>query len=211
VKNPDLVRAFELLMARLGKPVTPITERKIGRGRPAQAYRFANGQTILLKTNQKPALLTLAKKNQKGSLITPSSPLALEDYDFVAAVFPDHPEHRNCAVVYMIPSEVAASELKKNQQTWIDINPKKHKTNNPLRLIRFDDPGEDFIWTDIYGYAAKWAEYRLGDIELSAAPSERPVETAKLPAAILERHRREIASEFGVKPEAVEISVKLSG
>jgi hypothetical protein len=206
MRNP-IVRAFEALMARLGRPVTLINQS--GRGRPRLIFKFENGETVMLRTNQNPALLVKQRGWRKNGPALPiTAPLAFEDCHYVAAAFlnPDHPDR---VTVYLIPSGVAAPELKRLEQAWMDAD-RSHDSNNRIFRIRFDDAAEGVGFTEEYGYAHKWAEYRLGDIELSAASSDRPAEaTGELPAAILERHRQEIAAEFGVEPEAVEINVNL--
>ena len=177
-----------------------------------QAYRFANGQTVLPRTNQKPALLVTPANSEKRRIKPISAPLAFEPYDFVAAIFPD-PEHRDRIAVYLVPSAVAAPEMKRLLQAWMDADPDRDRDNRVFR-IRFDDAGERTGWTEEYGYGAKWAEYRVSDLEPSAVPSERPVKEETGEQATLrrrqglERHRQEIAHDFGVAPEAVEIIVR---
>ena len=204
MKNANLVRAFQTLLARTGRPVTAVAQQA-ARGRPKQLYQLGDGRTILVRTNEQPALMT-RQANEGGRVMPIDAPLAFEPYDFVAAVH-RHPDHPDRAVVYLIPSHVAATEMKRLQKAWIEAD-SSHDRDNRIFLIRFDDAPARGGWHHHYGYGAKWAEYRIGDVEL--APTPQPLEeTGETPEQLIERHRQEIADAMGVLPEAVEISVRI--
>jgi hypothetical protein len=87
--------------------------------------------------------------------------------------------------------------------------------DNRIFRIRFDDATDRISFKKEYGYATKWAEYHLGDIELpevTTSPIEvttRPTDDDDRQDMFLERHRLGIASYFDIDPDAVNISVDL--
>jgi hypothetical protein len=205
MKNAPFVKAFQTIMARTGKPVTAVAQQAT-RGRPKQLFQLEDGPTILVRTNEKPALMT-RQAGDGGRVLPIDAPLAFEPYDFVAAVH-RHPNHPDRAVVYLIPSPIAAAEMKRLQKLWIEAD-SSHDKDNRIFLIRFDDAPARGGWHHHHGYGAKWAKYRIGEVELSTIEEPRLEETGEPVQALLDRHREQIADALGVLPEAIKISVNL--
>jgi hypothetical protein len=206
MKNPDLVKAFETLMARNGRPVTAINRG--GRGSP-QEYRMSDGATTRLRTNQRPALMS-RPANEKSGVVQPvDAPLTFEANDYVGVIFP-HPDRPGIAIAYLVPSKVAAAEMKRNQKAWMDADP-NHDRDNRAFVIRFDNPPSDF--PNNLDYANKWSKYRVGEIALE------PVTVALEPVAavaaaqarqsladIVGRHKAQLAAETGYPESAIRIT-----
>ena len=183
--------------------MTPLPKPPGAKGPAPQAYRLPDGKTVHLKTNAKPILVT-SNKVKDGPQKPVDAALRFEKYDYVAAVF-RHPDKNNWASIYVIPTVVAAKAAKEHQAAHLKKMP-KGKRDNRLYAIYFDDagPGEQS------GYARKWVEYYIGDIELPLISDEPPIErTGETPDQLIERHRQEIASALRVVPEAVTINVAL--
>jgi hypothetical protein len=170
MKNVDLLEGFEVFMDQSDTPVTPIADRRQGPGRHQRAYAMGD-KTINARTNAKPALMAAHYNREAGSVLPIDAPLPFEGYDYVAAIF-RKPKERNRAVVYLIPSEVAAAEMKKNQNAWLQMHD-KHSKDNRLFVIRFDAAGKRAKWNGNCGYAEKWSQYYLGEFDLSVAPPTR--------------------------------------
>jgi hypothetical protein len=170
MKNLRLVKAFEALMARSGKSITPIKQKK--RGRPEQVYLMANGQTVRVRTNRDPALMSKPIGYKKGQEQPIDAPLTFESNDFVGIIFPV-PDRPDRAVGYLVRSKKAARAMKTDMETWMDADP-THDRNNRTFVVRFDNPPESGLPN--LDYATKWSDDCLGEIELDptvASTAER--------------------------------------
>jgi hypothetical protein len=204
MKNPRYIKAFENAMARLGKPLTAI--RQQGPGRPQQVYHFEeDGQTktVVVRTHSKKPTLLASIKRARWIL-------DIEAFDYVASVHVVDPEHQDRVAIFLIPTAIAAPAMKANQQAWLDAD-QKHSRDNPVFELRFDDaPAKGRGWHEGYGYARKWAPYKLDVVELpQVSTSQRLADTGEAVVDYLKRKRDEIAYDLDLLPEAVNISIDL--
>lgn len=191
--NQKLSHAFATLMARAGEPIEFVSERQEGRrGPPEQIYRRNDGRTLRLRTSAKGSKFLMANMGPAEQ-----DPMTFEQDDFLGLVF----RNGSKAVGYCIPSTVAAPDI---------------RTATPLPFYRNDL--NNFLWRfDVSaagaGLAQKWAEYRLGEIELddTTGPPLRPGRR-DLNSEIADARRR-IAQAAGRPENAVRITIeyKLAG
>ena len=180
MKNRELLLAFERLMARNGKPVTPVHRSRDQRGPPEQVYTLSNGKTVRVRTNSKaPVLISKPIGYKKGDEQPLDAPLTFEQDDYVAAVFPS-PNRPGYATAYLIPSDVAGSVMRADMAKWMDADP-RHDRSNRLFVIRLTMPAARF----------RWADYCLGEIEL-----ERHAELTDGPDTALHCDEDSMAKDF---------------
>jgi hypothetical protein len=181
--SAKLRTAFATLMERAGKPI----ERAPGRHGLAQVYRTRNGKTVHLRTNRKPALVTLA---DAGGL---EARMSIEDADYVGIAFM---KSRSKIAGYLVPSREAARRIRDDFARWLEQP--GHSADNRMRVLKFTgSPG-----TSGHGYQETWARYCIGEIDAREAPAETaaPDDLSDLKA--------EIARRKNVTPEQVEISIR---
>jgi len=133
MKNRELLLAFERLMARTGKPVTPVHRNRDRRGPPEQVYKLPNGKTVRVRTNSKAPILMSKPIGYKKDHERPlDAPLTFEQDDYVAAVFPS-PNRPGYATAYLIPSDVAGSVMRADMAKWMDADPSHDRSNRTFR------------------------------------------------------------------------------
>jgi hypothetical protein len=163
------------------------------RGPIPAVFSLPNGKTVRLRTNNKPAVMTKAESGAADAS------LPFESEDYLGVVFPA--ERPNVVVGYLVPSPVAAAAYRDIHARWLAADP-GHSRDNETRVIRFDRiPG---ALND--GYANKWAEYCLGEIELDAPAA--PSRTAGGDIVECVKRMRAVAAEYGY--DGVRISIEIA-
>lgn len=195
VLKDDLVRAGLDLMRQGGKPL----ERAPSKG-TAMIYRTPDGKTVRLRTCNDHILIVV------GDSPDEDAKLNIEDTDLLLVVMPERPRTNGPAVAYLIPTEVAVAEARRTHSDWLATNPNTKGKNNTWNLW-FDDDNPK-----AGGYARTWAKYKLPG-SASTVPPEPPSMPAgdgAKPRQVMDDCRIKIAEAFGVRPDAVKISIDFS-
>src|SRR5262249_40368260 len=111
IRTEHLRSALMTLMEREGTPLARVS----GRHGLAKVYRIPNGKTVLVRTNHKPAIMTVAASGVADAHI------AFEDVDHVAIAFPG--ERRNSVVAYLIPAHEAVRHVREKHAKWLERQP----------------------------------------------------------------------------------------
>jgi hypothetical protein len=142
--------AFLERMTLVGKPLEPAPGTIGHRGPLLAIYKITTtGQTVRLRTNDKPALISVGVGLDPE---TPDAPINVEGQDFVGVVIPASRRKSETKLhYYLVPTtEVVECMRAAYQHTG---------RRNKFRRILFDgdpnNPGE--------GFAQKWEQYRLPD------------------------------------------------
>lgn len=191
ISNEKMRQAFAGLMARTGRPIERLARTSDRRGPTVEVYRLPSGQTLRLRTNNKPALMARAASGAADAR------LPFETEDFVGIAFPA--ERPNLVVGYLVPTEIVVQAMHDNQREWLANG--DHGHDNETRVLRFDGDARSLG----NGYANRWSEYRLGEIELDASPPP-PGRSTTLHQEIADA-RRKIAAACGRPESAVRIAI----
>jgi hypothetical protein len=141
-------------MAQTGRPIERVARPADRRGPAVEVYRLPNGQTLRLRTNNKPALMA---KTDSGAV---EARLPFETEDYVGIAFPA--ERPNFVVGYLVPAEVVVRAMRDNHREWL-ASDDEHSDDNQTRVLRFDGDARSLG----HGYASRWSEFHLGEIELN--------------------------------------------
>ena len=199
IPTDQLDAGFVALMARAGMPTArPKIDAQRGRGPAPRVLNLPDGRTVRLRTNQKPAVMSLAASGEADA------ELPFETEDFLGAAFPTP----DGIAGYMVPSVRAAGDIKANHEAWLAESP-THARDNKTRLIYFD--GDQ---TRIgHGYADKWHEFSLGVINLHEIARGGEPQPASL--SRFDRARRELieaaAEEFSVPVARIQLRLGIVG
>jgi hypothetical protein len=130
--------------------------------------------------------------------------LNVEGTDYVLIVMPTKERTLGPVDAYLVPTEVVVDAARTTHKQWLrkQASPNGNRTWN----LWFDDKRSG-VAPEWYGFARKWADYRLNGTAhtLPDSPQAMPAST-KLNDKIV-AWRRQIAAEVGVAPEAVRISI----
>jgi hypothetical protein len=180
--NQQLRDYFREQMAAAGVPI----ERVLG-STASQLWRITAGphagKTLRLRTNRDYAVMSLAETPDPEATIP-----SLDDVDFSGIACVNRSAEIEC---YLVPAARVVADMKAGHRASTEGG----ASGSKVRILYFRDKA-DREW---YGYARKYADFRLGR---QSAPSRRGGD-------VVERARRMIAEAFGVPPEAVHISVDL--
>jgi hypothetical protein len=190
IPNEKLRQAFIGLMARKGRSI----ERVIGppsRGPAKEVYRLPDGQTLRLRTNNKPALMA---RTESSAL---DAPLPFEGEDFVGVAFPS--ERAGFVLGYLVPTSVAVRAMRDGYREWLGSD-NRGRGDNKTRVLRFDGDSQSLS----HDYANRWSEYCLGEIEVDAPPAAGRSTALDLEVA---NARRRIAAAAGKPESAVRIAI----
>jgi len=149
MKNRELLLAFECLMGRNGKPVTPVHRNRDQGGPPKQAYKLSNGKTVRVRTSKAPILMSKPIGYKKGDERPLDAPLTFEQDDYVAAVFPS-PNRRGYATAYLIPSDVAGAVMRADMAKWMDADPSHDRSNRTFVISYLWSPSSAERGADRY-------------------------------------------------------------
>jgi hypothetical protein len=179
-----LRKAFLQAMERAGQPLERLRGVMGRRGPVREIFRMENGKTVRVRTNNKRALISSADGPRAEDIMNFEG-----QQDFVGISIPGS---RGSVECYLVPSEVAVSALRSQQEQWLAVRP-----NSPsdVRAIRFD--GDPQLPRE--GFAEKWAQYRL------------PTATHPAPSnleQLIADARRAIAAAAKKPESAVRISIE---
>jgi hypothetical protein len=190
VPNRDLRQAFLTLMDRAGKPIERCPNATPGqRGPSPEIYRLRTGQTVRLRTNNKPAAMALAKN---GAV---DAHLPFEDEDFLGIAFLSGEQK---VAGYLVPSAVAAKAFREGHRLWLAADA-SHSRETKTRILFFDSEAK--LDRPHHNYDSKWSKYCLGEIDLeeAATPSSLDQEIAEARRRIaLKAHRPESAVRISI-------------
>ena len=189
LSNVTMRQAFFNLMNQTGRPLQRVVADQPSRGPAKEIYSLPDGKTVRLRTNNMPALMV---KVDDGTV---DVPLPFEHEDFVGIAFPTA-EQQNTVVAYLVPTAVATKAIRAMHRKW--LADEAHSRNNKTRVLRFDG-GTDQPWR---GYAQRWAQYRIGEIEIGNQPVASPLDQE------IANSRRRIAALAGRPESAVRISIE---
>jgi hypothetical protein len=194
VANTKLDRAFIALMAAAGKPVEAVARQAGQRGPAPKVFRIqSSGQTVRLRTNNQPSVMAKVASGKWNAA------LPWEGEDYLGVCFPLPGDRPGMVVGFLVPSAIAARDVKERQKRWLAAD-RSHNRDNKTRVIHFD--GDESV--DGHGYAGRWVEYRLGEIHIDDLPAPA---AGDVRARALAEARRSLAAAFDVSEQAVRISI----
>jgi hypothetical protein len=173
-----LREAFRDAMSRAGQPLQKILNAE-------EVYRTPKGLTVLLLTNRRRVLMTVAAGFSAEDI------MAFEGHhDLIGIAVPGSSGSVEC---FLIPTNKAVDGLRSAHRTWVAEHP---GSTAKTRAVHFDgDPR--LAWE---GFSMKWAQYRLDP------PASLPSKESRL-EEIIAYSRRAIAAEAGRPETAVHISI----
>ena len=200
IDNEVLREAGLALMRENGKPLTK-------RPSPGRSMRYAlpNGQSVRVRTSNDHILIVVADKP------TADAGLNIEDTDWLLIVMPEVERKAGNLIAYLVPTRKAVKAVRKSHRAWLSSNPNTKGSNTTWNLW-FGPPPGMASRDGKYGYAEKWAKYRLeGEVstkEIMSVQGGRVSEAGSIKAEV-ETARQRIARAAAVSPEAVQISIRL--
>lgn len=193
VMKDDMVRAALDLMRQAGKPL----ERAPSKG-TAMVYRTPRGETVRLRTCNDHILLVVGDSSAEDARLN------IEGTDLLLVAMPAMPRTDGPIVAYLIPTEEAVAEARRTHSAWLASDPNTRGDNRTWNLW-FDDENPK-----AGGYAKKWERHKLTGSASTAPPPSPPVGDGVKPRQVMDDCRAKIADAFGVRPDAVKISIDFS-
>ena len=188
LSNISMRQAFLNLMGQTGRPLERVVADQPTRGPAKEVYRVPDGKTVRLRTNNMPALMV---KVDDGTV---DVPLPFENEDFVGIAFPA--EQQDTVVGYLVPTAVATKAIRAMHRKWLADETRSR--DNKTRVVRFDG-NTDLPWR---GYAQRWAQYRIGEIEIGKQPVSSALDLE------IAASRKRIAALTGRPENAIKISIE---
>lgn len=188
LSNISMRQAFLNLMGQTGRPLERVVADQPTRGPAKEVYRVPDGKTVRLRTNNMPALMV---KVDDGTV---DVPLPFENEDFVGIAFPA--EQQDTVVGYLVPTAVATKAIRAMHRKWLADETRSR--DNKTRVVRFDG-NTDLPWR---GYAQRWAQYRIGEIEIGKQPVASALDLE------IAASRKRIAALTGRPENAIKISIE---
>jgi len=190
VPNVKLRQAFlDLVEQKFGQPPQRVMAGRPTRGPAKEVYRV-DGKTFRLRTNNKPCLMAKVENADADA------PLPFEGEDLVGIAFPA--EHNGIVVGYLVPATVAAKAMRDAHCKWLASEARRERSgDNQTRVLRFDGDTA-LLW---FGYAKRWAKYKIGEIEIDAQPVASALDLE------IANARRRIAAAAGKPESAIRIAI----
>lgn len=202
ISNNELLKAGLELMRVNGTPLTKCPTR----GR-SMIYTMPNSDLVRVRTSNDHILVVVADKPSGDA------GLNIEGTDWLLIVMPEVERTAGQVIAYLIPTRTAVDAVRRSHEAWLSANPNTKGRNTTWNLW-FDDSYSGTASRDKkYGYARKWAKYRLeGDI--SAGNTTSAYEETGMPGSIkaeVDSARQRIARAASVPLDAVKISISFEG
>lgn len=194
IESSILLNAGLDLMRQSGKTLT----KQPGYGR-SMRFVLPNGETVRVRTCNDHVLIVVADDPDPDK-----ASLNIEGTDWLLVVMPEIERTAGKVLAYLVPTQVAVSEVRRCHREWLATKPNTAGSNTTFNLW-FDSGGKSS------GYFAKWRQYLLsGNTE---AKKTAPGDNAPLSniREEVEMARQRIARAAGVSTSAVKISVDFAG
>ena len=182
-------------MRQNGKPLV----RMPGHGR-SMRFVLGTGETVRVRTCNDHVLIALADDPNPDK-----AKMNIEGTDWLLIVMPEVERSPGKVLAYLVPTQVAADEVRFCHREWLKSKPKTAGTNMTFNLW-FGPSGKSG------GYADKWQKYLLhGSTEAKQASLTDAVAPTGNIKDEVELARQRIAKAAGVSTAAVKIMVDFGG
>ena len=194
VPNQSLLDAGLSLMRTAGNPL-----ERLQTGTRSMRYRLGDGETVRVRTCNDHVLVVLADSPDPGASLN------IEGTNHLLVVMPEVPRQSGAVIAYFIPSAVAVEDVRRAHLDWLATKPLTKGNNRTLNIWFGYGPAT------CAGFAAKWAQYRVGGhvSVQEAKPAPRISQDDRPLGAVIAQAREDIAKAAGVPLEAVKITVVL--
>lgn len=203
VDNRVLLKCGLELMRANGKPLT----KQSSSGGRAMLYDLPNGQSVRIRTCNDHTLVVVSDS------VTINAKLNIEGTDWLLLVMPEIERVKGKVLAYLVPTDEAVKAVRDSHEKWLSSSPNT-KGHNTTWNLWFGDSGSGMSGREEkYGYARKWAKFRLkGDItteDIEDAHVDSVSEKGSVQAEV-EDARQRIARAASVTVDAVKIYIDFS-
>jgi hypothetical protein len=171
-------------------------------------YVMQNRQTVRVRTSNDPILVVVADHDGEGAKLN------VEGTDHILFIMPRKARTHGPVDAYFLPSDVVATSSREAHREWLANQPNTKGDNRTWNLRFLEKPSRKNSAS--YGFARKWAAYRLPGEASTLAEPITPPEAPPEPTSglklgdVIAAAKRQIAEVAGVPPDAVRISVDLA-